>query len=292
MISIVLHKLLASPAGKMDLQVNIALTPGEFLAITGPSGSGKTTLLRLLAGLARPDSGRIDFNGETWLDTRRGIDLSPQRRRVGLVFQDYALFPNMTVRSNLEYALARGEPPGLIDELIAIMEIGELMDRLPGKLSGGQQQRVALARSLVRRPRLLLLDEPLSALDTDMRSKLQDYILRVHRRYELTTILISHDFGEILKMADRVIRLEEGQVVAGGVPAAILARDNLTPVSGKVVRKHRQGEHWSVAVQIGDNQLTVTVTDEQAAAMQPGREVTLHCEIFPGMIGIGSDNQS
>lgn len=284
MILVSLKKLLESPGGKMELDVAFSLTPGELLAITGPSGGGKTTLLRLLAGLTKADAGRIDFIGDTWLDAGRGIDLSPQRRRVGLVFQDYALFPNMTVRRNLEFALGRGEPADLVDELIRMMEIGELVDRFPGNLSGGQQQRVALARALVRRPSLLLLDEPLSALDTDLRSKLQDYILRVHRRYQLTTILISHDFGEIFKMADRVIRLEEGKITAEGPPSKILNQDSLAAITGTVITKEPKGENWVILLEVGVNRLSVTVSDELGTGLEPGREVTLHAEIFQGWV--------
>ncbi|MCB0586346.1 MAG: ATP-binding cassette domain-containing protein, partial [Phaeodactylibacter sp.] len=135
--------MLNSGKGPLNLDIQLDIEEGEFLAITGPSGSGKTTLLRLLAGLAPADEGLIRFAGQVWLDSRRGIKRRPQERNVGLVFQDYALFPNMTVRQNLEYALSKKQDPDIVDELMAITELRELEGGYPATLSGGQQQRVA-----------------------------------------------------------------------------------------------------------------------------------------------------
>lgn len=218
-----LHPLhTASGRGMLDLELE--LRQGELLAVTGPSGSGKTTLLRMLAGLLHPKQGWIRFKEQIWLDTEKKIRLRPQERQAGMVFQDYALFPNMTVRQNLLYALSKGQPQNVVGELTDTFELGELLHRYPNQLSGGQQQRVALARALVRRPALLLLDEPLSALDSQLRARLQDYILQVHQTYHLTTLLVSHDYQEIRKMADRVIRLYDGHIEQSGSPAEILGR--------------------------------------------------------------------
>ncbi len=189
MISFTLHKVLQSAQGQMSLDVSCELPDEKLTAIYGASGAGKTTILRMLAGLLRPDSGKIANGGDVWLDTQNETDLSAQKRKVGIVFQDYALFPNMTVKGNLEYALEKGNNKRKVQELIEIMELQQLQDRYPATLSGGQKQRVALARALVRRPQLLLLDEPLSALDTEMRARLQDHILQVHKHFKLTTIL-------------------------------------------------------------------------------------------------------
>ncbi|MDX1666821.1 MAG: ATP-binding cassette domain-containing protein, partial [Saprospiraceae bacterium] len=212
MISIQIKKDLLSGAEKMTVEVDFQLRRGEFLGLSGPSGSGKTTLLRLIAGLDQPDRGFIQYDKVVWLDTRQGIALSPQNREVGFVFQDYALFPNMSVRENMEDALDKTDASGIIEELTDILEIRNMLDQYPATLSGGQQQRVALARSLVRRPHLLLLDEPLSALDAGMRNRLQDYILRVHNAFSLTTIMVSHDPDELSKMAHRIIQLRRGKI--------------------------------------------------------------------------------
>lgn len=221
MLNFHLLKALHTAAGPRTLDVRLTLVPGELLAISGPSGAGKTTLLRLLAGLDRPDGGFIQAAGQAWYSAAHRQWLPPQQRALGFVFQDYALFPNMTVRENLEFAAA-GQPHknGLLGELLAMLELSELAERRPATLSGGQRQRVALARALARRPVLLLLDEPLSALDIPSRLRLQPVLTYFHQRFGLTTILISHDPAEISRLADRVLELELGQVRRVGPPVA------------------------------------------------------------------------
>jgi molybdate transport system ATP-binding protein len=226
-----LLKALHTAAGPRTLDVRLTLAPGELLAISGPSGAGKTTLLRLLAGLDRPDGGFIQAENSAWYSQERRQFLPPQQRPLGFVFQNYALFPNMTVRENLAFAAAgQSQPERIINDLLDALELTELADRRPALLSGGQQQRVALARALARRPRLLLLDEPLSALDLPTRLRLQQVLADVHRQFELTTILISHDPAEITRLADRVLELELGQVRRLGSPVAPAA-----PLLGRVL---------------------------------------------------------
>jgi molybdate transport system ATP-binding protein len=217
-----LLKALHTAAGPRTLDVRLTLAPGELLAVSGPSGAGKTTLLRLLAGLDRPDGGFIQAASQTWYSQERRQWLPPQQRQLGFVFQDYALFPNMTVRENLAFAASgQPQPARIISELLESLELAELADRRPAVLSGGQQQRVALARALARRPRLLLLDEPLAALDLPTRLRLQQVLADVHHQFELTTILISHDPAEIIRLADRVLEVELGQVRRVGPPVAL-----------------------------------------------------------------------
>ena len=233
MLDFHLLKALHTAAGPRTLDVRLTLAPGELLAISGPSGAGKTTLLRLLAGLDRPDGGFIEAEHKTWYHAAHRQFLPPQQRPLGFVFQDYALFPNMTVRENLAFA-ATGQAGAsqLISDLLDSLELSGLANRRPAVLSGGQQQRVALARALARRPRLLLLDEPLSALDLPTRQRLQQVLAEVHRQYELTTILISHDPAEISRLATRVLELELGQVRRLGPPAALAAP---ATVAGRVL---------------------------------------------------------
>ena len=216
-----LQKALHTAAGPGRLDVALTVAPGELLALTGPSGAGKTTLLRLLAGLARPDGGHLTVEGRDWYRHRPARWLPPQRRPLGMVFQDYALFPNMTVRQQLAFAAA-GQPGAarLVTELLELLELPALAERRPAQLSGGQQQRVALARALAARPRLLLLDEPLSALDLPTRERLQAVLAEVHQRFQLTTLLVSHDPTEIARLATRVAELELGRLVRVGPPAA------------------------------------------------------------------------
>jgi len=273
MLHVQLQKTLLSAQGEMLLDLDFRIPSGEFVAVTGPSGSGKTTMLRLLAGLTQAAKGYIEFNGEVWLDTGRNLTRSPQDRRVGLVFQDYALFPNMTVRENLRYPLERGQPADIVRELIEIMEIQELVGRYPAMLSGGQQQRVALARALVRKPDLLLLDEPLSALDIELRTKLQDYVLRVHERFGLTTMLVSHSREEIRKMADRVLQLEAGRIVVDGPPSEVL--DSSLRLRGTVVAIEKNGGEYIVRLRIGDQELALPYSKARGAQLAPGRTLTL-----------------
>lgn len=216
-----IEKQLQGSDGKMILNLKFEVKKGEFITLYGPSGAGKTSSFRILAGLMRPESGTITVKGNCWFDDRKKIDLKPHDRKIGFLFQDYALFPNMTVRENLEFALLKGQEKHIISDLIEIVELGELHNRYPATLSGGQQQRVALARALVQRPEILLLDEPLAALDLNIRKKLQNYLLKLHREFSLTTMLISHDLGEIFKLSDQLIVLEEGQITRQGTPSEI-----------------------------------------------------------------------
>lgn len=283
MIEIRLKKLLSSGEGPLQLDIHLEIGQGEFLAITGPSGSGKTTLLRLLAGLAPADEGFICYDGQVWLDTRQGVNRRPQERNVGLVFQDYALFPNMTVRENLEYALAKKQDKSIVDELMATTELAELESSYPSTLSGGQQQRVALARALVRKPCLLLLDEPLSALDADIRARLQNYILRLHEKFKLTTILVSHDYREIFKLASRVVALHRGQISQPDLPAAVLfssGREGDLRLSGEVLTIEEEGAGFAINVLIGNNVVRVPAMPRDIQRLHPGDTVTVSFQAF------------
>lgn len=249
------------------LEVDLQLFNKELLALTGPSGSGKTTILRILAGLEKRAKGRLMVQGELWQDSAQGIFLAPQQRSIGVVFQDYALFPNMSVVQNLQFALPKTENQTLIEELLEVMDLQELKPAYPRELSGGQQQRVALARALVRRPKLLLLDEPLSALDTQMREHLQTFIRLLHERYALTTLLISHHPEEIQRLADRVLVLEKGKIISESLtqemkPAGLLLRAIwLAPQNGLI------------RVQLGDNELATPQPAKVFADYLPGQEV-------------------
>ena len=210
MIRFSAYKPMQTSRGRQLLDVSFELPAGKMLALYGPSGAGKTTLLRMLAGLTDPGKGRIDVFGETWYGP--GINLPPQARSVGMVFQDYALFPHMTVRENMVFALQKGEGGRIVDELLHYMDLEQLQHSKPGLLSGGQRQRVALARAIVRSPRVLLLDEPLSALDTDMRVKLQGWLRKTHLEKGFTSILVSHHLPEVLQLADEVLYINDGKV--------------------------------------------------------------------------------
>jgi len=220
MIHLNLKKTLLGSLGKFVLEIDFTIQENEFIAIYGKSGSGKTTILRMIAGLEKPEEGFITFKDIVYFDSKKKIHLPPQKRNVGFVFQNYALFPHMTVLENLEYA-AENHRKNQIEELLELLDLYQLKDRYPNALSGGQQQRVALARALVRNPKILLLDEPLSALDPFTRTRLQEEIRKIHKYYQLTTILVSHDKPEVFKLSDRVLILEDGKICNVGKPQEV-----------------------------------------------------------------------
>lgn len=212
MIELDLHKNLFGADGPIQLSINTSIQSHELVTLYGASGAGKTSIIRMIAGLMKPDKGSIVVNGNTWFDSHLKIHRKTQERPIGMVFQDYSLFPNMTVYENLKFALSRGNSEDLIEEMLETIGLSNLSGKKPFLLSGGQKQRVALARALIRKPSILLLDEPLSALDTAMRTKLQDDILDFHNRFGLTTLLVSHDYHEVKKMSDRVLLIENGKI--------------------------------------------------------------------------------
>jgi len=200
-------------------RLDVELTVGaRTLALVGPSGAGKTSVLRTVAGLLRPEEGRVVLDTETWLDTARRIDLPPERRRVGLVFQEYALFPHRTVRDNVGFG-GRAH----VDELLERFRITELAGARPAALSGGERQRVALARALAREPAVLLLDEPLSALDAFTRAHVRSELREVLRELALPTLVVTHDFEDAAALADLVGVLVAGRVLQIATPSALVA---------------------------------------------------------------------
>jgi molybdate transport system ATP-binding protein len=211
----------------IEASLRLATDSFSVIVLFGPSGSGKTTVLRCLAGLERPDQGFIRFEEETWFDAGRSVALSPQRRGVGYVAQDYALFPHLTVAQNLAYGLGglgAAERQRRAEEMLKLVGLAGLGERYPRQLSGGQQQRVALARALARRPRLLLLDEPLSALDAPTREQLRRELRRLLAELAVPSLLVTHDRVETLALGDSVVVLDEGRVCQCGPVQEVFTR--------------------------------------------------------------------
>jgi molybdate transport system ATP-binding protein len=280
-------KMLHTAQGRQLLDISFQLEKGRLLTLYGPSGAGKTTILRILAGLTDTSSALIEVDGMTWDDSARNIRLPTPGRSIGFVFQDFALFPHLTVRQQLEFALPKGEDKALITELLALMELEELQDRRPPFLSGGQQQRVALARAIARRPKLLLLDEPLSALDDEMRFRLQDYILKAHRHYELTTILVSHYLPEIFRLSDEVICLGDGQVLRQGAPPEVFLEEKISSkfrVTGEIFEIVPADIIFIVGVRCAGATIKVIATAEEAARLHIGQKVTVASKAFNPVI--------
>lgn len=287
MIELKLYKTLHSNQGAMNLAIDLQLASGTFTAIQGKSGAGKTSLLRLIAGLMPPDRGEIKVDGKFWFDSDQQIDLSIQQRKVGYVFQDYALFPNMSVDENLRFALSKNDSPSIVDDLIEIMELGELRNHKPEILSGGQKQRVALARALVQKPSLLLLDEPLSALDNEIRAKLQRHLLELHKEFKLTTLMVTHDNGETLKLADSLVVLDQGQVIENGKPSTLLTSSNISgkfQFTGEIVDLEPEGVISILTVLVGKELIKVVSERNEAQNLSIGDKVLVASKAFNPII--------
>jgi molybdate transport system ATP-binding protein len=251
-------------------EVRAELDGTGITALFGPSGCGKSTTLRCLAGLERPDDGTIRLGAETWFDRAGRIFLRPQLRGIGFLFQDYALFPHLTVAGNVEFGLRgvpRAERRKRASEVLGMLRVDRLTDRYPGQLSGGEQQRVALARALVCRPRLLLLDEPLSALDARTRDELRTELRRVLELAQVPAVVVTHDRADATALADRVVVLDRGAVLQRGPSAEVFARPaDLTAAlivgvetvhPGRIVRS----DAGLVTVAVGGAELTAMARD-------------------------------
>ena len=209
------------------VQLELALDPPRVLILFGPSGSGKTTVLRCLAGLEQPEAGTIRFGPDTWVDAARRHAVPPQARHLGYMPQDYALFPTHTVRGNVEYGL-RGLSPDerrrRVSEVLALLQLQGLEQAKPSQLSGGQQQRVALARAIARRPKLLLLDEPLSALDAPTRGTLCSELRSLLTHLKIPTVVVTHDWAEALTLGDLIAVMQAGRILQVGAPQEVFSR--------------------------------------------------------------------
>ncbi|MDF2621706.1 MAG: transporter related protein [Xanthobacteraceae bacterium] len=246
--------------------VDLSIQPGEFFAMLGPSGSGKTTCLRLIAGFEQPDAGHIEIFGETV------EGLPPYRRAVNTVFQDYALFPHLSVGENVAYGLrvrgvGRAEREKLAREALVLVKLAGMEGRRPAQLSGGQRQRVALARALVVRPKVLLLDEPLGALDLKLREEMQVELKNLQRALGLTFVFVTHDQSEALSMADRVAVFNEGRIVQVGPPEEVYERPATRFVAGFVGSANVLGA--AQAASLGAAERPCSLRPEKIALLGP-----------------------
>ncbi len=286
MIQLFITKKLKGLQKEFLLDINFTIEKGKFIALYGKSGSGKTTTLRCISGLEKPDDGEIIVGNHIWFSSSKKIFLPPQKRSIGMVFQNYALFPNKTVYENIVYGVGTKDRT-FIYHLIKIAEIENLLDRYPETLSGGQQQRVALLRAVARKPQILLLDEPLSALDTSIRIKLQDEIKKIHKELGLTTIMVTHDIQEVIKLADKIFYLDNGRIIQKGTPREILFGKKFSSkfsFIGNVVEIIKADIVYLVVVAIGDNLVQVLSTKEVIKDISIGDKVLVATKGFNPII--------
>jgi molybdate transport system ATP-binding protein len=281
MIKIDIQKELHGSKGIMNLDINLNITQGDFVALTGLSGSGKTTLLRIIAGLENA-KGKIEVQDEIWLDDK--FELPVQKRKIGFVFQDYALFPNLNVQDNLLYVK---KDKKLASYLLEITNLSELKNRHPNSLSGGQKQRVSLCRAMMNKPDILLLDEPLSALDPSMRTKLQNEILTLHKEFNTTTIMVSHDPSEIYRLASRVIVLDDAKIINDGEPNKILLKTNGSQkfsFEGELLDIKKVDVIYIAVIAIGQQLVEVVISKDEANLLDIGQTVRVGTKAFAPVI--------
>ena len=285
MIEIDIQKSLFGASGKTLLQINTKIESQSFVSIFGKSGAGKTTLLRIIAGLERADCGKIVVDNEVWFD--KGVNLPPQKRKIGFVFQDYALFPHFSVYQNLAFGIKDSKnKKEKIRSILATMGLEALSDKLPRHLSGGQRQRVALARALVCDAKILMLDEPLSAIDNEMRLSLQDEILRLHKDFGLTTILVSHDISEIFKLSSRILHIKNGVIISDGDINSVFGADNISAkfnFTAKIIDIEPQGIIFVIKILV-NNQISTITLGKEAADFRVGDEILVASKAFNPMV--------
>ncbi|WP_230845569.1 ABC transporter ATP-binding protein [Helicobacter pullorum] len=257
----------------MLLKVQCSLKMRELITLFGKSGAGKTTILRILAGLTTPDFGIIKVQDSIWFSSKDKINIPPQKREIGFVFQDYALFPNMSIEENLLFALPKRGDKKHIEELLEIVELQNFRKVKPSMLSGGQQQRVALIRALVRNPKILLLDEPFSALDASMSQRLQEELLKIHQKFELTTFFVSHNLADVFYLSQYVLHLNNGVVDKQGTPSEVFLKDlpsGKFRQSGTIVEISVNGLVAIVRVLVGNWSIEVVVSKSEGENLKVG----------------------
>jgi molybdate transport system ATP-binding protein len=283
LIKINIKKQLHGASGDMNLDVDLQIKSNDFIALIGQSGSGKTTMLRVLAGLEKSD-GLIKVDSTVWQDNK--TFLPPQKRKIGFVFQDYALFPNLSVEENLLYV---NKDLTLAKELLALTELSELKNRMSNTLSGGQKQRVSLCRAMMNRPKLLLMDEPLSALDPNMRLKLQHEILLLHKKFETTTIMVSHDLSEIYKLSNQLIELQNGKVIKyGDTKKLLLDSTNSQKFSfqGEIIDIKKVDVINIAVISIGQQLVEVVLSSQEAQNLTIGQNITVGTKAFTPIVSV------
>lgn len=281
MIEISVEKRLYGSDGEFDLNLHLEIPLGKFTCIFGKSGAGKSTILRMLSGLCSPHRGRIAIGDKVFFDSSKNINIPTQQRKIGFVFQDYALFPHLNVYKNIIFS-HKGDK-NRIDEVISLMGLESFCDKRISTLSGGQAQRVALARALVSSPEVLLLDEPLSAIDRQMRYKLQEELKNLSKHFNISSFLVSHDLGEVFRLSDYVAELKDGKITKFGTPQEVFLNQNLSAkmqMSGEILNIS-SGDVVSIAdILIGNSIVKITLEPSEAKRFKIGDNVAVIAKAF------------
>lgn len=281
-MKISLQKQLNLADGENRLLFNADFADKKITALYGPSGAGKTSVLRMIAGLMNPEKGYVEVDGEIWLDTGNNINLPPQKRSVGFVFQDFALFPNMTVLDHLRFASTDAV---FTDKLLALSGLKTFIKSKPAQLSGGQKQRLAFIRALARKPKLLLLDEPLSAQDAENRKNLWGEISLLQNEWLPTTVLVSHDEQEIRTLSQELIQLKNGKIIATGTPDAFFTgtfQQQKIRLKGVITEIVETGNGDRVTVIASGN--TFVFDTDSAVSRNLGDEISFETDVLDSRI--------
>lgn len=286
MIDISLSKRLLGSGGEFSFECNISNDRNELISVFGPSGSGKSTLLKMIAGLENADGGYIKIGGETWFDANKNINLKPQKRKVGFVFQEYTLFPNMNVLENIMFAQTHKNTQKA-KELLELTELTELGKTYPATLSGGQKQRVAIARAIAREPHILLLDEPFSALDTTVKRKLHDEILRLKSALNIPILFVSHDKEEVFRLSDKVAEVRDGKISAMLPPQEAFFDNKFSgkfSFLGTVISVKKIDIAFMAYLSVGGQIVQVLLSSEDAKELKAGDDVRVGAKAFNPII--------
>ncbi len=285
MIKIELNKTFISTHNQFNLDLKLDVKEGDLICVYGANGAGKTSFLRLLTGLDTPDFGHLQFMNETWFSSSQNINLPPQKRSIGVVFQNTTLFNNMSVQENILFGAKPQDknPTKRLEELVKTLELHPFLNKHPEELSGGQKQKVALARALISNPKYLFLDEPFSALDHQTRINLQDYLLRIHQSNRMTIFMVSHNFEEINKLADNIIHLEKGKVINVGPPNAIFKMNHLSgkqKTIGTITNIKKADIVYIAEVLVDQTILKIVVNDSGIINLKKGDKVLVSSKAY------------
>lgn len=283
MININCIKLIENKTTSLKLSYDLKIEDNNIISVFGKSGSGKTTFLRILAGLTNPSKGYIIINNEVWFDLEKNINISSQNRNVGFVFQESSLFPNMTIKENLLFALQKDKNTDFMNRLIDIAEISSLLNRYPENISGGQKQRVALIRALIKKPVLLLLDEPFSALDIEMRLNLQELLTKIFNEYRIPVFFVTHDISEALKISDKILILEYDSTAKVKNTNDFFKKQFLSGKHqsiGEIIDMHKNDIFWIVSILTGSTSTKVVISEEEALQLKLNDRVIVSSKAF------------